>query len=99
MLLWHCCSLSYYTCDCRMSFVEMVWANMVKDDRSPGAVEARLRASQRAVVDLGKVELQDVDLITLMNKAVELVAQTLEAPYCEVLELLPDGKNLFMRAG
>jgi PAS domain S-box-containing protein len=77
----------------------MVREDMIKNDRSAGATETRLRAGQKVVAELGRLEIQDVDLIVLMNKALELVTQTLGAPYGEVLELLPDEKILLMRAG
>lgn len=71
----------------------------MSDATTSSAPEARLRAGNKAVVELGRLELQDVALDVLMNKALELVAQTLGAAYCEVLQLLPGDKNLLMRAG
>jgi GAF domain-containing protein len=39
------------------------------------------------------------DLTSLMNKVVKAVADTLDNEYCKVLELLPDGKAMILRAG
>ncbi len=39
------------------------------------------------------------NLTTLMDMAVEVVAETLGVEYCKVLELLPDGNTLLMRSG
>ncbi|MEP0832194.1 PAS domain S-box protein [Microcoleus sp. AS-A8] len=65
-------------------------------------VEAELntRARQQAgVAELGQQALAGKPLDPLINQAVALVAQILEVEYCKVLELLPDGKALLLRAG
>jgi diguanylate cyclase (GGDEF)-like protein/PAS domain S-box-containing protein len=60
----------------------------------------RVRERQQAVVaQLGQFVLADVDLSTLMNEAVVCVAQSLEVEYSKVLELLPDGNALLLKAG
>ncbi|HEX7125295.1 MAG TPA: ATP-binding protein [Thermodesulfobacteriota bacterium] len=62
------------------------------------ALKARVR-QQAAVADLGQRALAGVDVATLMNDAVGLVARTLQVEYAKVLELLPDGATLRLRAG
>ncbi len=65
-------------------------------------VEADLKArakQQGAVAALGQRALAGTDLSTLMGEAVTLIGQTLEVEYCKVLELLPDGNSLLLRAG
>lgn len=65
-------------------------------------VEKNLRSrvhQQAAVAKLGQLALADSNLDTLMDEAVVLVAQSLEVEYCKVLELLPDGKAVLLRAG
>ena len=58
------------------------------------------RAHQQTVVAaLGQFALQASDLSTLLNQAVMLVAQTVEAEYCHILELLPGGRAFRLRAG
>jgi signal transduction histidine kinase len=65
---------------------------------SPG--DPALLARQLAVLaELGQQALLGVDPDTLMQKAVALVAETLDVEYCKVLELLPDGDELRLRAG
>lgn len=54
---------------------------------------------QAAVADLGQKALAGTDLKELMDEAVRLVARTLDVEYAKVLELLPDGKELLLRAG
>jgi PAS domain S-box-containing protein len=61
-------------------------------------IETRVR-QQAAVASLGQYALAGMDLSTLMDRAVTLVAQNLEVEYSKVLELLPDGNALLLRAG
>ena len=62
--------------------------------------QARERARQQAAVtELGLRALANNGLQSLMEDAVSLVAHTLEVEYCKVLELLPDGDELLLRAG
>ncbi len=64
------------------------------------ATALTLRAQyQAAVAELGFQALSGVDLTTLFNDAVSLVARTLNVEYVSVLELLSDGKSLRIRAG
>ena len=56
-------------------------------------------AQQAAVAELGQRALAGIDLSTLMNEAVATVARTLAVEYCKVLELLPGGTALLLRAG
>lgn len=81
--------------------------NPIKDKRfeeisefSKVEAELKIRARQQAVVaQIGQRALKGTPLSTLMDEVVTLVAQTLEVEYCKVLETLPDGKNLLLRAG
>jgi PAS domain S-box-containing protein len=58
------------------------------------------RARQQAVVArLGQIALSGRAAQELMEQAVGLVADTLAVDYCKVLELLPDGAELLLRAG
>jgi len=66
--------------------------------RAEEALRARER-QQAAVAKLGQLALADAEPSTLMNEAVVLVAQSLEVEYTKVLELLPDGNALLLRAG
>jgi PAS domain S-box-containing protein len=54
---------------------------------------------QAAIAELGQRALTETDLSALMDRTVPLVAQTLEVEYCKILELLPDGDELLLRAG
>jgi PAS domain S-box-containing protein len=59
---------------------------------------ARAR-QQAAVAKLGQIALVGRDLSAMMSEAVALIAQTLDVEYCKVLELLPGGHALLLRAG
>jgi PAS domain S-box-containing protein len=62
--------------------------------------EIRTRARQQAAVaELGRHALAEADLSAVVDEAVAMLAVTLDVEYCEVLELLPDGEALLLRAG
>lgn len=59
-----------------------------------------VRAYQQAVLSkLGQRALADMDLPMLMDKSVNITVKTLGVEYCKILELLPDGNSLILRAG
>ena len=58
------------------------------------------RSFQQTVVGaLGQFAMVSNDFSGLVNQVVMLVAQTLEVEYCQVLELLPGGQAMLLRAG
>jgi PAS domain S-box-containing protein len=67
--------------------------------RQTAAAELNVRVRQQAAIaELGQGALTGIDVATLMNDALRLVAKTLGVEYCKVQELLPDGKALILRA-
>jgi PAS domain S-box-containing protein len=52
-----------------------------------------------AVAELGRLALIGTELKELFVEAVSLVTRTLGVEYCELLELLPDGDALILKAG
>jgi PAS domain S-box-containing protein len=62
------------------------------------ALQARAQ-QQKAVAGLGLYALTKPDPDRLMKRAVADVAETLGVDFCKVLELLPDGEELLLRAG
>ena len=62
------------------------------------ALAARER-QQAAVAELGRIALEGADPEVVMERAVDLAARTLELECAEVLELLPGGETLRLRAG
>ena len=65
-------------------------------------VEANLVArarQQQAVASLGEIALRERDLQRVFDRAVAMVAETLEVEYCKVLELMPGREALLLRAG
>lgn len=70
----------------------------------PGSVseEQRLEAARRpqeALAELGQRALSGLPVPELMDEALAIVASTLDVEHAEVLELLPDGESLLLRAG
>jgi PAS domain S-box-containing protein len=69
-------------------------------DRKRAQAEMRVRAKQQAVVaQLGQLALAGASLDQLFHEAVKQIAQTIKVEYCKVLELLPEGNELLLRAG
>jgi len=54
---------------------------------------------QTAIVRFSQYALRGVDIGCVMNCAVTLLAKTLDVNYAKILELLPPGKTLLLRAG
>ncbi len=82
------------------SVTGMIGYAMETTERKRAEAELRSRAHQQAVIaELGQRALVGTDLATLMEEAVVLVAQTLAVEYTKILELLPDGEALLLRAG
>jgi PAS domain S-box-containing protein len=72
------------------------------------AIAARERAlsdlkmhllQQAAVAELGQCALSSSDVSTVMKETARLVFNTLEVNYCEILEWLPGGQSLLLKAG
>jgi GAF domain-containing protein len=61
-------------------------------------LRARVR-QQEATGTLGLAALSGMDLAGLMDEAVRAVAGVLDVEYCKILELMPDGATLLLRAG
>ena len=54
---------------------------------------------QEVVAFIGQKALGEYDFSSLLNLIVEKTSQTLDVEYGKILELLPDGKSLLLRAG
>ena len=70
--------------------------------RNHQLAESKLRIQARqqaAIAELVQYALAQKNLVALMERAVNLIADLLEVEYCQVLELLPDRKNLLLKAG
>jgi PAS domain S-box-containing protein len=69
-------------------------------ERKRAEKEVETRAHQQAIIaELGLRALADDDLQAVMDAAVALVAQTLQVQYTKIVERLPGGEELLMRAG
>jgi PAS domain S-box-containing protein len=75
---------------------------VVRDITERRGMEATLRArveQQKAIAEIGLDALDGKDLNALLSDVTGLVARVLDVEYCKVLELLPDGEGLLLRAG
>lgn len=88
-----------------MPFMEMImayglafqeWLDVGKQAEAMLKIRAR---QQSAVAQVGQLALTDVNLSTLLAEVTARVTQTLEVEYCLILELLPGGESLRVRAG
>jgi PAS domain S-box-containing protein len=77
-------------------------SKIARDISERKRVEQSLRArvlQQEAVAKLGEFALREHDLQSVLQLATSVLAGTLQVDYCKVLELLPDGSELMLRAG
>jgi PAS domain S-box-containing protein len=74
------------------------YRDITERKRAEAALLARAR-QQAAVAELGRQALEMHDPAMLMDRATALVAGTLGAEYARIMELLPSGEALLMRAG
>jgi two-component sensor histidine kinase len=65
---------------------------------SDRALKLRVR-QQEILAELGVVALRGTPFLELLDKAVQLAAEGLEAEFCKILEYIPSEKRLLMRAG
>lgn len=70
----------------------------IEYSRQEEQATTRLR-QQEAVARLGCYALQGHHLTAVLERAVKEAADTLEVPFCAMLELQRDGRSLLMRAG
>ena len=66
-----------------------------RDDTSSQA----LLDQQRVLAEFGEVALNAEDLSAILNEACRLVGEALRTDLAKVVELLPDGKTMLVRAG
>lgn len=73
-------------------------ADITRRKQAEAALAKRLE-QQRVIAQLGQLALANHDLKSLFQQATTQLAQLLDADYCKVLELLPDGSTLLLKAG
>jgi two-component sensor histidine kinase len=77
---------------------ETVAAPTASTARSREELPYRLR-QQSLLGEFGRSALQTRDIALILQRATELCAQGLDAPFAKVLEYMPDEKRLLVRAG
>jgi two-component sensor histidine kinase len=78
--------------------VEYAPAGEVRVDTGQRALQLRIR-QQEILAELGVAALRGTPFLDLLNEAVRLSAEGLEAELCKVLEYAPSENRLLMRAG
>lgn len=73
-------------------------SDVTEHKRAEELLHDRVR-QHAAVAELGQQALSGLDLGALMDVAASLVARGLKADFSNILELLPDGTTLLLRAG
>ena len=84
--------------DGSVEYVIATGIDITEQRRAEEELKARMR-QQTAVVDLGQQALTGRSISSLLEEAVALVANTLALDYCSVLERLPSGDTLVIKAG
>ncbi len=74
------------------------YRNVTERKQAALALENRIR-QQANVAQLGQVALANTDLDSLIDRAVDVIVQTLGIEFSAVLELQPDNLELRLRAG
>jgi signal transduction histidine kinase/ActR/RegA family two-component response regulator len=84
-----------------LRFIETITnlaAIAIERHQTEAVLERRAR-QQAAVSELGQTALVSNDLTQLMGEAARVVSEHLGVEYCKILELLPSGEALLLRAG
>ncbi|MBE9046167.1 hypothetical protein IQ255_17430 [Pleurocapsales cyanobacterium LEGE 10410] len=94
-------SLQQQVCQLEVAQTQLLENRQAELEREVHERTSALRIANRqgrAIAKLGQYALQTVDLPLILQRAVYLVADTLEVEYCQVLKLLPDD-TLLLEAG
>ena len=75
------------------------WFRDLSDSKRVEAELANRVQQQAAVAELGRQALAEPDICALMDAVVHLVATTLDVEFVKVLELVPGGEYMLLRAG
>ncbi len=82
------------------SWAKVFLADINIADRKRMERELKIRTlQQEAIAKLGQMGLTVISLSEFLNETVRVVSRVLKVDYSKILELLPDRKNLLLRAG
>lgn len=73
-------------------------ADVTAQKQAEADLATRLR-QQAAVAQLSQLALSGLDLLSLFDRATQMLVDSLGVEYCKVLELSPDGQSLLLRSG
>ncbi|MBT3346506.1 MAG: PAS domain S-box protein [Gemmatimonadetes bacterium] len=74
------------------------FVDILQATQASNLLRIRLR-QQAAVANIGQYALTCSNISDLMTAFVARVADTMEVEFCKILELMPDGEQLLLRAG
>lgn len=74
-------------------------ASLFRSIQNSKETAQQVSEQRRIVTLLGHYAITETNLDTLLQRAVEMVADNLQVEYCKVLQLLPGGDELLLRAG
>jgi PAS domain S-box-containing protein len=96
----HVCGRTRVVRDASGKPIRMVGTNAdVTEQRRAEEQLARRACQQAAVAQLGMSALLGGDMQALFDETVSVVVRTFDVDFCKVMELMPDGATLVMRAG
>ncbi len=76
-----------------LTFVDITQVRKVEDQM------LRFSQQQKVMAEFAQLALQERDVLKVMDECVSLLSQTLPIEMAKVLELLPGGQSLLLRAG
>jgi PAS domain S-box-containing protein len=71
----------------------------VREQRAAEAILEQRAKQQAAIAGLGLFALERIELQALLDRAAELIAETLDLPITAILQFEPDGGSLLIQAG
>lgn len=97
--------LAIVTMSSRIILAIMIWRTALtlnkKDiERKHAELLLKRYANQRlSLSEIGQNALKGIDISILMDAVVNIVVESLDVEYRKILELLPDGKSMLLKAG
>jgi len=90
--------LAHYGPDGTVMNLSMIMRDITERRQAEAALRNYAR-QQAAVAEIGQCALTQGHLPAMFDNAAARVAETLDVPFCGVMELAPDGEGLLLRAG
>jgi PAS domain S-box-containing protein len=82
----------------KKSFYQLIQHETQRREEIENDLMIRLR-QQEVIAGFGEFSIKSKDLNSIINESVSIVTQTLDVELCKVLQLMPDGNEMLLRAG